>query len=111
VTVNPPSPAAELQKGEVRNALQGLVGCANPDLAGLTRAQRAKCDERLAAGAKEAPFIEPGATLSREKRGLLDKAAAGREADRRYRDGVAAPGVTQSMGGAGDPGKPRGLPN
>jgi hypothetical protein len=39
----------------LRNALRGLVGCADPAAAGLSREERAACDQRLAT-AKPVPI-------------------------------------------------------
>lgn len=76
---------------DVRDALRrGPVGCANPDL--LSKEERDACLERLGAGAKDAPFIEP--PMSRDKRRAFDAAAAKKEAYRRYREGNVPPGVT-----------------
>lgn len=81
--------AAESQRNEVRAALQGLVGCSNPEAAGLTAAQRAKCDERLAAGAKDAPFT--GLNMDSQKLKDLDVSATHKEACRAYRAGGPQP--------------------
>jgi hypothetical protein len=78
-----PSPAEAQQKTDVRAALQGLVGCADPDAAGLTQAQRQKCQERLAANAKNTPFV--GLGLASDKLKDLDVTAAHKEACRTYR--------------------------
>lgn len=72
-----PDPLAQ----NARQALRGLVGCANP--ASLSREDREKCEEQLARGARQADF--PGLGLDREKNGALDRAAARREADFRYK--------------------------
>lgn len=39
----------------VRQSLRAGVGCRSADFLGLTKAERAACDEKLAAGAKDAP--------------------------------------------------------
>lgn len=77
-----PSPAEAQQKVDVRAALQGLMGCRDPDAAGLTRDQRDKCRLRLAAGAKDAPFL--GSGLSADKQQLLTAAGARKDADYKY---------------------------
>ena len=87
VTVTP-NPAAEIERGEVRAALQGLVGCRNPDAAGLTAAQRAKCDERLAAGAEDAPSLGLGVSGDKRRPGSMRLAARKRHADAQR---IAAP--------------------
>jgi hypothetical protein len=74
-----PDPVAQ----NARQALRGLVGCANP--ASLSREEREKCDEQLARGARQADF--PGLGLDREKDSALGRAAARREADYRYKRG------------------------
>lgn len=70
---------------EMQAALRGRVGCANPDAANLSRAERVACDELLAAGAGTTPFT--GLGLSRDKAQALDAAGARREADYRYKRG------------------------
>lgn len=76
---------------EVREALRrGVVGCANPNL--LSQEERDACLERLGAGAKDAPFIEP--PMSRDKRRAFDAAARKKEAYRRYKEGNVPPGTT-----------------
>ena len=72
-----PDPMAE----NARQALRGLVGCANP--AGLSREEREKCEQRLARGARDAPF--PGLGLDRDDTSELGRAAARREAAYRYK--------------------------
>jgi hypothetical protein len=50
-----PSPAeASRDAQNLRNVLRGLVGCADPAASGLSREERAACDQRLAA-AKPVP--------------------------------------------------------
>lgn len=102
VTVRAPSESAEPQQANVQGALRGLLGCANPNLASLSLAQRAKCEERLAAGAKDQPFL--GLGVNADKQRLLDIAGARREAEYKYKRSppIFAPGVA----GADDPGKP-----
>lgn len=68
---------------EVQTALRGRVGCANPDAANLSRAERVACEELLGAGARDAPF--PGLGIDRDKARELDASAARREADYRYK--------------------------
>lgn len=84
-----PSPANQLS-----NALRGgLVGCANPSL--LSASERAKCEERLGRGAAEAAPIGPAGDAD------FDRAAAAREAARRYRDAPMPPGTTGVAGDSG----------
>jgi hypothetical protein len=81
-----PAPQPEGPKGDARTALrQGPVGCANPLAVGLNRAERELCDEKFGKGAKDAPFYEPGLAMSAQKKAILDKAAAEREADYKYK--------------------------
>jgi len=85
VTVFHPAPQPEGPKGDLRQALrQSDVGCANPLAVGLNKAERDLCDERLGKGAKNAPFYEPGLAMSAQKKALMDRAAANREADYKY---------------------------
>lgn len=85
VVVFHPAPQPEGPKGDVRTALRhSPVGCANPLAVGLNRAERELCDEKLGKGAKDAPFYEPGLAMSAAKKGLMDRAAANREADYKY---------------------------
>lgn len=104
VTPNPPrgqdarpdTPSAAAAPEGLRNALRrSAVGCANPER--LTRAEREACLERLGAGAKDAPFIEP--PMSRDKRMAFDRAAASKEAYRKYKEGNLPVGTTQRDGG------------
>lgn len=74
-----PDPVA----ANARQALRGLVGCANPAL--LSREEREKCDERLARGGRDAPF--PGLGLDRRDSSEFGGAAAQREAAYRYKRG------------------------
>lgn len=90
-------PTAEASPDLLRNALRrGAVGCANPTL--LSKAEREACLEKLGAGAKDAPFIEP--PMSREKRAAFDEAAAKKQAYRRYKGQNIPPGRVGS--GLGD---------
>lgn len=92
----PQSPAAApaLEPG-VRAALRGgALGCANPDALGLDSQARARCLERLGAGARETAFIP--APLSKQKQADFDSAAARKEADRQYREAQIPPGLSTS---------------
>lgn len=92
-SARPPGPGA-LDTG-VREALRGgALGCANPDALGLDARARARCLERLGAGARETPFIP--APLSRDKQAEFDKAAARKAADRKYREAPIPPGLSTS---------------
>ena len=91
----PPAPTP----GEVnaQRALRAMVGCANPSL--LTRAEREKCEERLAAGARDAPYLGTG--VDRDKARSLEAAAARKEADVRYRNAAPTPNAAPGRAGAG----------
>jgi hypothetical protein len=84
--------------------LQALLGCANSNLASLGRAQRAKCDERLAAGAKDQPFL--GLGINADKQRLLDVAGARREAEYKYKRSPPKFALGVAGSGGDDPGKP-----
>jgi hypothetical protein len=85
-----PSPLPEGPKGQVRTALRhSYVGCANPDVVGLNRAERDFCDEKLGKGARDAKFA--GLGLSADKQRLLDAAGARKEADYRYKHTTPVP--------------------
>jgi hypothetical protein len=91
----PPAPTAELGR-----ALRfGGLGCNSPNLAGLSDAERDRCAERLGAGARSAAYLGQG--LSRGKQGLLDQAAARKEALRKYRDAPMPPGLSGSDAAGG----------
>ena len=100
ITVQP-SPANQLT-----TALRGgLVGCANPSLLGPS--EREKCEEKLGRGAIEAPHIGPAGDAD------LDRAAAARQARRRYREAPMPVGTSGSPGdsGASNRNKPLYTPN
>lgn len=89
-TPTPPAdiPAVPPRLGETLR--RGAVGCANPSL--LSKEEQEACLERLGAGAKDAPFIEP--PMSPDKRRDFDAAAAKKQANRRYREANMPVGVT-----------------
>jgi len=100
ITVQP-SPANQLS-----TALRGgLVGCANPSL--LSPGEREKCQERLGRGAVETPHVAPAGDAE------LDRAAASRQANRRYREAPMPAGTSGSPGdsGASNRNKPLYTPN
>jgi hypothetical protein len=95
-----PAPLPEGPRAEARTALRhGLVGCANPDAANLSAAERELCNEQFGKNAKTAPFL--GLGLRPDKQETFDKAAAAKEADRRYRGAGIPSGVKGS--GLGEP--------
>lgn len=73
---------------------KGGVGCATPDLPGMTQADRDRCLERLGAGARQAAFT--GLGLARDKQGQLEAAAAAKDRYIKYRDAPLAPGLAPS---------------
>lgn len=82
--VSPPVPGASTPPADLRQALRkGAAGCATPAL--LSREEREACQERLGAGAKDAPFIE--APIDADKKREFDKAAARNRAKWRQREG------------------------
>lgn len=77
---------------ELGATLRRALGCANIASAGLSQADRDACLAQLGAGAKSAPYYPPG--FSHEKQGELDRAAAAKEAYRKYRDAPMPPGMS-----------------
>jgi hypothetical protein len=65
------------------------LGCT--DISKLTREQREACDERLGAGARDAPFL--GLGLTSDKARMLGEAAARKDAEVRYRRAPPTSGV------------------
>lgn len=68
---------------------KGGVGCATPDLPGMTQADRDRCLEKLGAGARQAAY--KGMGLSKDKQAQLDAAAAAKARYIKYRDAPLAP--------------------
>jgi hypothetical protein len=82
-----PSQLPEGPRQEIQNTLRrSAIGCANPQAAGLTRAEREACEEQLGKGTREVPYMPAGVGMSGEARSALAKAAAAKEANRRYRE-------------------------
>lgn len=113
VTPNAPGPAPATGLVDPRlttpaaqpNALRrSAVGCANPAL--LSREERDACLDRLGAGAKTAPFIEP--PMSSDKRSAFAEAAARKARMREYRAGAVPSGVTGSSAPGGITGQGEG---
>jgi hypothetical protein len=93
-----PAPLPEGPRDELRTALRrGPLGCANAQAFGLSRDEREACDEQLAKGGRDAPFIPPGATLTADKRTALQAAAGRRDADYKYKHGNVPVGATKGM--------------
>jgi hypothetical protein len=80
--------------------LRGRVGCANAAALGLSRAEREACEDRFAAGARDAEF--QGLGLARSKLDDLARAAARREAAFRYKRGLPGPPVPVPAGAGWD---------
>jgi hypothetical protein len=98
-------PGAGQPGGDLRGALRrSTVGCANREAVGLTRRENEACDERLGAGAKDAPYIP--APMAGAKRERFDARAAKKERDRKWRE----EGMPVGTQGA-DFGRPAGLGN
>lgn len=90
-TVAPAVPGAAPPSADLRQALRrGATGCAN--LALLSREEREACQEKLGAGAKDAPFFQP--PMDPRKRQAFDETAAKKEAYQRYKRGNVPPGLT-----------------
>lgn len=82
---------------DLARALRSRVGCANPTL--LSREEREACNDRLAAGARDAPYL--GGGLGREKARTFDAAAARKAADARYRAAPPTPPSAPGRAGSG----------
>jgi len=95
-----PKPRAPTERDAIasnaQRALRGALGCANAAVLGLSREEREKCDQALAAGARQAEFS--GLGLNAGKAGELARAAARREADYRNRR-ANLPVGTPTLGG------------
>lgn len=93
----PPPPLTR----EVRTALRlGPVGCANAEAVNLTKAEREKCDEQLAAGAKDAPWYPPGKTAAR--RAELQAEGARKDALVRRKEAPLGAGIQKPFVEAAD---------
>jgi hypothetical protein len=97
VIVVHPAPMPEGPQGDVRRALRGgPPGCANADAVGLNREEREHCFEVFGKGAKTAPML--GLGIDPAKQGDFARAAAKKEADRRYRETTPTPGPPSDFG-------------
>jgi hypothetical protein len=92
-----PSPE-DAVAANARNALRGALGCANASLVGLSREERQKCEDQLAAGAKAADF--PGLGIDAGKDSALARAARRKEEDFKYKR--AGPPAAQPGGRIGE---------
>lgn len=74
----PPAAATSPSTGPDLAAVlrRGAVGCANAAAVGLSRAEREKCEERLAAGARTAPHLWGMETAKREYYAAVAEAKA-----------------------------------
>jgi hypothetical protein len=79
-----------------RQALRAKLGCSSANLLNLSRAEREKCEEQLAAGAKQADYLGTG--IDADKAGGLAAAARRKEADYRYMRGVPSSNGTAGAG-------------
>ena len=93
----PQEPARPGEAADLARALRSRVGCANPAL--LSREEREGCEARLAAGARDAPYL--GGGLDREKARAFDAAAARKAADARYRAAPPTPPSAPGRAGSG----------
>jgi hypothetical protein len=73
VTARETAPLAPPPGDAVRATLRATLGCTEARLAGLSREERQGCLDRLARGARDAPYL--GSGLPAEKRALLQDAA------------------------------------
>ena len=79
IIIPPPEDAVA---ANARQALRSKLGCANANLLNLSRAEREKCEDQLAAGAKTADYLGTG--VDADKAGGLAAAGRRKEADYRY---------------------------
>jgi hypothetical protein len=95
--ITPPAP--DPLANNARQALRGLVGCANANALGLTLEERDKCNDKLAAGVRGARDIglgiEPGKAADFAREG------ARKEQDYRYMRAPPTPGSAPGAQGAG----------
>ncbi len=93
-----PGPGQDLPGGDLRQALRGsTVGCANRGAVGLNRREVDRCDERLGAGAAQAPWI--AAPMDATKRSAFDAEARRKEIIRQRKAAAPPVGVTQGNAG------------
>ena len=91
-TITLPSQNEDAVAVNARKALRGKLGCANANLLNLSRAEREKCEEELAAGATQSDYLGTG--VDADKAGGLAAAARRKEADFKFKRTTpqAAPG-------------------
>ena len=92
----------DLTARQLGRALRGGgMGCQNPDLTALTVEERARCQERLGAGAKSATYR--GLGLDAKKQVLFDQAGAAKAAVYREREGPLPAGFDNTPVGREKP--------
>ena len=85
-------------EARMRAALRSRIGCAAPEVWGLTAEERDACLERFAQGAAEALYRPPA--LDDRKQQAFDAAAARKAAYRAYKESTAPPlGIDTTGGG------------
>lgn len=93
-----PGPGTGLPGGDLRGALRGsTVGCANRRAVGLNRREVDRCEERLGAGATDAPWI--AAPMDAAKRSAFDAEARRKEIIRQRKAAPPPVGVTRGNAG------------
>lgn len=91
-------PGTSLPGGDLRGALRGsTVGCANRRAVGLNQREVDRCEERLGAGATDAPWI--AAPMDAAKRSAFDAEARRKEIIRQRKAAPPPVGVTRGNAG------------
>ena len=90
-TINGPTPDEDALALNAGKALRGKLGCASAGLMNLSRAEREKCEDQLAAGAKQADYLGTG--IDADKAKGLAAAARRKDADYRYQRSAGGPGT------------------
>ncbi|WP_293682651.1 hypothetical protein [uncultured Phenylobacterium sp.] len=85
------APAEDAIAVNARKALRSRLGCANAAALGLTREERRKCEDDLAAGARQADYLGTG--IDADKARGLAAAARRRENDYTYMRSTGGPGT------------------
>ncbi len=80
-------PAPDPMAANAGRALRGLIGCGNPSL--LSREERQKCEDRLAAGVPPSDFLGMG--IDADKAKGLAAAARRKEEDYKYKRTAPSP--------------------
>lgn len=95
VIAAPPAEDAVVAAG-VGRALRGRLGCANANLLNLSREERQKCEDALAAGARQADYLGTG--IDADKAAGLAAAARRKESDYRYMRSPGGPNGSVTAG-------------